>query len=122
MKYVALCFKNGTVQKNIDACWTGVAWFVRVILHRKRKHAPVRSESFLRDIPRGTPLESLGNRDTACKATRYIILHRPTTHMCNGEVQNKTHPVRCILPTVRHYRDPFIYRERALVMRVSREC
>jgi len=97
----------------------GVAWFVRVILHRKRKHASVRFESFLRDIPRGTPLESLGNRDAACKATRYIILHRPTIHVCNGEVWNKTHPVRCILPTVHHYRDPFISLPRA---NISHAC
>jgi len=55
-----------------------VAWLIRVILRCKRKHAPVRLKSFLRDIPRGTPLESLGNRhcSAACKASRYIILRR----------------------------------------------
>jgi len=55
-----------------------VAWLIRVILRCKRKHAPVRPKSFLRDIPRGTPLESLGNRHrgAACKASRYIILRR----------------------------------------------
>lgn len=110
-----------------DACWTRVAWLVRVILRCGRKHASVCSESFLRDIPRGTPLESLGNRDIACKTARYIIL-RPSPlcapqHMCDGEARNETRPSRCILPTVRAIiADPLFHYARALVTHVFRVC
>lgn len=60
-----------------------------------------RPESFLRDIPRETLLESLGNRGVACKAACYIILRRAVAplHVC--EARDETRPSRCILPTVR---------------------
>lgn len=65
-----------------DACWTCVAWLVRVILRRGRKHALVCAPRVI--SPWYSPRDAVRKfryRSIACKATRYIILRRPAARI-----------------------------------------
>lgn len=87
-----------------EACWTRVAWLVRVILRRGRKHALYAMCNFF-VIFREAPLESSDNRGVACKTVCYIITPaaRFCTTTCNGKARNEMRLARCtrhILPIV----------------------
>lgn len=80
-----------------EACWTRVAWLVRVILRRGRKHALYATCNFFA-IFRETPLESLDNRGGVwCKTASYIITPaaRFCTTTCNGKARNEMRLAHC---------------------------